>query len=276
MKFITGLVLAVIASQVFAQRLPVWELGAGVGMAQIPYYRGSNSERRLVLPLPLAVYRGEKVSVDREGAHRWLYWSDRMAVDISLAAGLPVPSNGDVKIRDGMPSLDSLVEIGPVVEIKLWQLPRGALSIHFPLRAATSVDWLSLRYQGIQFTPFFLYALGSYERNQWEFNLAIGPQFASRDYHAYYYSVSPEQATNTRPAYAPAAGYSGSRVTLYANKRLGRLWFSVFARYDHLAGAVFADSPLLERRNYFIGGLVLGWVFLESPRKVYIKQRDTF
>ncbi|MDX1812567.1 MAG: MipA/OmpV family protein, partial [Gammaproteobacteria bacterium] len=74
-----------------------------------------------------------------------------------------------------------------------------------------------------------------------------------------------------RAAYQAQAGYSGSRITIYANKRLGNLWMSAFVRYDNLENAVFSDSPLVETKDYIIGGFVLGWVFVDSPQTVVIK-----
>ena len=41
-----------------------------------------------------------------------------------------------------------------------------------------------------------------------------------------------------------------------------------FARYDNLDGAVFADSPLVETREYFVFGLVFAWILGASDETV--------
>lgn len=264
------------SSTALAQRLPLWELGGALGAAQLPYYRGSSQSRNVVLPIPLAQYRGKKYSLDKEGAHRWFYKSRYFKINLSLAAGLPVPNDGQVKAREGMPALDGVLEVGPVVDINLWRYKRHSFSLHLPLRMATSVDWLSANYRGVQFTPFFHYLLRGYGAHPWQLNFSIGPQFATQDYHAYYYSVPARFANAERSAYTASSGYSGSRATLHLNKRHNKWWFSLFVRYDHLRQATFAASPLLERQDSLIGGMVIGWIFMESPKEVHLKQRDTY
>lgn len=264
------------ASNCFAERLPLWELGGAIGAAKLPYYRGSAESRNVALPLPLAMYRGEKYQVDKDGARRWLFKTDRMRLDVSMALGLPVPKDANVEVRTGMPALHTMLEVGPVLDVMLWRGKKQSLSLHFPLRMATSLNWLDSKLEGLFFSPYMHYAARSYSRNYWEFNLSAGPQYGSKDYHSYYYSVEPQYATTTREEYAARAGYSGSRITVYVNKRLGSLWMSAFARYDFLSDAVFNDSPLVEKKNYLIGGFVVGWVFLDSPRTVVMHQPEWF
>ena len=89
------------------------------------------------------------------------------------------------------------------------------------------------------------------------FSISAGPQFADHNYHAYFYEVLADYATTTRPEYHPGGGYSGSRVTLTLEKRWGSLSLGAFLRYDNLQGAVFADSPLVQRRDYLATGFAL-------------------
>jgi len=260
----------------YAQRLPLWELGAAVGVAKLPYYRGSAESRNIVLPLPLAMYRGEKYQMDENGARRWLFKSDRVKLDISLAAGLPVPKDGAVAIRQGMPRLHPILELGPVLDVLLWRKRNQSLSFHFPFRFAASLNWLDSNLEGFFVSPYIHYAMRSYSKNYWEFNISAGPQYGSKDFHDYYYSVANEYELADRTVYKASAGYSGSRITVYLNKRLGKFWMSAFARYDFLENAVFRDSPLVEKRSYLIGGFVLGWIFVDSPRKVKVRPPKWF
>jgi outer membrane scaffolding protein for murein synthesis (MipA/OmpV family) len=39
-------------------------------------------------------------------------------------------------------------------------------------------------------------------------------------------------------------------------------------KYDHLAGAVFDNSPLMKSKTGFTVGLGVAWVFAESKTKV--------
>jgi len=247
-----------------------------VGYAKVPHYRGASTHRNIMLPLPLAIYRGEKYSLDEEGAHRWLFTSDRVKLDLSLAAGLPVPRDSQSKAREGMPGLDGTIELGPRLEINLLKKRRHALSLNFPLRFNTSVSLNAVAYHGWLFAPYLQYFYKNPRKNGWEFDLSLGPQYASQKYHSYYYEVAPKYETVDRPVYEVDAGYSGSRVTLYVQKTIERLWLSAFARYDVLDDAVFRDSPLLEKKNYLVAGFVVGWIFMKSPQKVIVRERDTF
>ena len=169
-----------------------------------------------------------------------------------------------------MPNLDTLLEAGPVLDVLIWKNNRQSFSAHFPLRLAVSLSWKHLGYQGGVFAPYLHYSIKSFQHNYWEFNLSLGPTFGSKAYHDYYYSVDSQYKTDQRGEYSATAGYSGSRATIYINKRLGKLWMSVFARYDVLDGAVFVHSPLVEKAHYLIGGLVIGWIFADSRRTVYV------
>ena len=67
---------------------------------------------------------------------------------------------------------------------------------------------------------------------------------------SYFYSVAPEFATATRPAYEAPGGYAGWRAIAAFSRRFGNAWLGAFVRYDDLHGAVFAPSPLVRQRNH--------------------------
>jgi hypothetical protein len=53
-----------------------------------------------------------------------------------------------------------------------------------------------------------------------------------------------------------------------ASKRYPKYWLGVFARWDSLEGAVFADSPLVKSENYFAAGIGIAWILGESSIRV--------
>ncbi|MDH3327245.1 MAG: MipA/OmpV family protein [Gammaproteobacteria bacterium] len=263
------ILLVAVSSVVSAQRLPTWELGAATGYASIPYYRGSASNRDVILPMPLAIYRGKNARLGEEGAHRRLFSSDKAKLELSLAGGLPVPA-GASDARRGMPRLNTTLEFGPRLAISLWKKRRQSLLLHLPLRAVSSVSIRQIDMHGWVFAPFLHYLIKKPGKNGWQFNLAVGPQYGAQSFHAYYYDVTAEYSQNGRPSYEASAGYSGSRVTTYFQKRFDRLWMSAFARYDDLSGASFIGSPLVEKDHSLMSGFVVGWIFAKSPHRVYV------
>lgn len=264
------LLLCLLAANGSAQERPLWELGAGVATLNLPYYRGSQAERSYAIPYPYLVYRGEHLSVDRDGMRGWLYRSEQLNLDLSLAGGVPVPS-GQNGPRAGMTELDPTVEFGPSLEYRLWRSEdrRRHAWLRLPLRGAFAVGD-SITQQGWVFAPNLELSRRDFGRSGWTNSVAFGPLFANGAYHDYFYGVAPQYATASRPAYAGEGGYSGSRITLASGKSFDQLWLYAFLRLDTLTGAAFADSPLVETRRYHIAGVALTWVFARSEKLVHV------
>lgn len=260
---ITALMLGLWCSAGYAaadlQSLPRWEVGIGLGVLSLPFYRGAASGRTYIVPVPYFQYRGEHVRVDEEGIRGALFSSDNARLDLSLAGGVPVSSDGN-SARHGMPSLDPTVEIGPSLEFLLWypEARDRALWLKFPLRTALSVALKNIEYQGWVFAPYLDYRMVTGDpAKPWTITLSLGPQFADRRYHDYFYEVTSAYASPQRPEYHATGGYSGSRMTLGVQKKFDGYWFGTFVRYDALQGAVFSDSPLVQQRHYYALGLAL-------------------
>ncbi len=264
--------LLMLPAPVEAYHLPVWEWGLGVGWLNVPAYRGAKGHKNYLLPVPFIAYRGEAVRMDEDGMRGRLFESDRIHLDLSIAGNLPVPRDGD-SARAGMPNLDPVGEFGPTLDISLarnGERHKGEASVwlRLPVRAALSVGNPLIDQQGWVFSPYLdlSYRKGA-SRSHWRVSLALGPLYASRRYHEYFYKVPAEFVTAARPQYQPDGGYSGSRATL-ALVMNSRYWFvGAFARYDQLNGAVFENSPLVEIDNYFAVGFAVSRIFGSSSEK---------
>jgi hypothetical protein len=145
--------LSLLHSGAAAQEKPLWEIGLGVSALQLPAYRGASETRTDVLPIPYLVYRGDHFKADKDGVRGVLFDSDMFEVNLSLAASPPVNSR-DVKVRDGMPDLNSSLELGPSIDIKLWQSSGhdAKLKLFLPVRAAMTLE-RDPKFIGWQFTP---------------------------------------------------------------------------------------------------------------------------
>jgi len=268
-----AVLLACATSISSAEEKPLWETGLGFFALTSPDYRGSDESRAYLLPLPYIVYRGDLLKVDRSGIYGRLFESDRVNLDLSADAGVPVDSEKN-SARQGMPSLDMVFEIGPALEICLWQNCNGDRKLQFrlPVRAVFSTDFSSIDSRGGSAYPnlnFDIKNIGP--GGGWNFGAAAGLLYATERYHDYYYEVAPIYATSTRPAYDARSGYSGSRVTLSLSKRFQRVWIGAFARHDNLDGAKFEDSPLVRSDHTFMAGISVVWVLAESEQLVDAK-----
>jgi len=262
-----------IAGSSVAEEKPLWELGFGAFALTSPDYRGSDESRDYLLPLPYIIYRGDILKIDRSGIYGRLFENDRVNLDLSVDAGVPVDSTKNAA-RQGMPSLDFVFEIGPALEICLWRSCNGDRKLQFrlPVRAVFSTDFGSIESRGGSAHPnlnFDIKNIGP--GGGWKFGVAAGLLYATERYHDYYYEVAPLYATSTRPAYDAQGGYSGSRVTLALSKRFQHIWLGAFARYDNLTGATFEDSPLVRSDHAFMAGLSVIWVLAESEQLVDVK-----
>lgn len=260
------------SSRCFAQQLPLWEFGVGFGALHLPFYRGAESTRNFVIPFPYMIYRGKIFRIDEDGVHQKLFKSDNVKLELSLAGGVPVPSGDTGGVRDGMPDLDPTVEIGPSLEIRLWEneIKNRTLMLGLPFRAAVSVSRSVLDHQGYAFAPYMEYVLESRKPGDWKIGLAFGPLYADAEYHNYFYEVEPEFVTASRPEYHADGGYSGSRITLTLQKNIADVWIGAFLRYDNLEKVAFEDSPLVTSHHYKAVGFAMSWVFAKSKTMVKV------
>ena len=246
---------------------PLWELGLGVAGLRLPDYRGSNQSRGYLLPVPYIVYRGTWLKADRDGARALLFDSQRVKVDVSVAASRPTSSD-DNDARAGMPNLPGTAEIGPNLNVTLAASlkERWKLDLRLPLRAAVTLQ-RSAKFVGTTFSPNLNLDIGGVGGG-WNLGLLTGPVFADRKYHEHFYGVDAAYATADRPAYRASGGYAGWQALAATSRRFGNTWVGGFVRYDALRGAAFEDSPLVRRCSALTFGFGVAWILATSSELV--------
>jgi outer membrane scaffolding protein for murein synthesis (MipA/OmpV family) len=254
-------------STVDAREEPLWELGAGVGAIAFEDYRGSDTVHGYPLPIPYFIYNGTFFKADRNGVRGTFF--DQDWLEFNLSGNLTTPVRND-RARSGMPNLKSTLELGPSIDVHLARSAdaRIKLDLRLPARAAFTVD-APPQYIGWTFSPRLALDVNDPPGlPAWNLGLLAGPLFADRRYDDYFYSVAGAFATAGRPAYQAAGGYAGTQSILAVSKRFPRYWFGAYARYDTLADASFADSPLVRRLSYWSAGFGFAWIIRTSPRYV--------
>ena len=246
---------------------PLWELGLGVAGLRLPDYRGSDQSRGYLLPLPYIVYRGTWLKADRDGARALLLDTQRVKVDVSVAASTPTRSS-DNTAREGMPNLPAVGEIGPNLNYTIARsvANRWRLDLRLPLRAAVTLQ-RSPEFIGTTFSPHLNLDLAGVAGG-WNLGLLTGPLFADRKYHEHFYGVDPAYATSTRPAYQAHGGYAGWQALAATSRRFGNTWVGAFVRYDSLRGASFEDSPLVRSHSAVTAGFGVSWILKTSSELV--------
>ncbi|MBK8638720.1 MAG: MipA/OmpV family protein [Chromatiaceae bacterium] len=252
-----------------ASEKPLWELGAGLTTLYFPDYPGSDQSRAYGLPFPYFIYRGDFFKADRDGVRGIFFDSDRIELNISIGASLPVNSDEN-RARQGMPDLQPTVEAGPALDISLWRTNdrRYQLDLRLPVRIAVTVTG-GMEDIGWVFSPRLnLDILDVAGLSGWNLGLLAGPMIGSERNHDYFYSVAPQYATTDRPAFDAKGGYAGSQFLIAVSKRYSKYWVGAFARWDSLQGAAFADSPLVENDYAFSAGIGVAWILGESSTRV--------
>lgn len=252
-----------------ASDAPLWELGVGVAAVHFPDYRGSSRSRTYGLPAPYLVYRGDFLKADRHGLRGVFLRTERLDLNMSVGASLPVDSS-DNPARAGMPDLKPSFELGPSLDITLWRSAARDMKIdlRLPVRGAVSVE-SSPRFIGTQFFPHANIDIRSpFGHAGWNLGLLAGPVFTDSRYNRHYYAVAPQYASAARRAYSPGSGYAGMQLIAALSRRFPRFWVGGFVRYDTLSGAAFEDSPLVTSKRYLAGGVGISWIFAQSARRV--------
>lgn len=246
---------------------PLWELGAGVVALQLPHYRGSEQSRTWLLPVPYAVYRGQYLRADREGARAVLLERRVIEVDLSVAGSAPARSDGN-RARQGMPDLAPTFEVGPNANITFARGPDWKMELRAPVRGAFTLERTS-RHVGWSAAP---YVTAEWAQAGWDLGVRLGGLWGNRRFHDYTYGVAPEYATAARPAYRAPGGSAGWQATAGASRRFGSFWVGAFVRADSVRGAAFAASPLVTRPETWSAGLAVSYVFVRSS--VLVKVPD--
>jgi|SRR5450631_19501 outer membrane protein len=268
-KLVAVLLGGALTAVAAAKEAPLFELGLGVGALAFEDYRGSATTHVYPLPVPYFIYNGKFLKADRDGVRGTLFNQDWVELNLSGNATTPVRND---RARHGMPDLKSTLEIGPSVDFHLLHSTdsRIKLDLRLPLRTAITVD-ASPQFIGWTFTPrLALDVADPAGFAGWNAGLLIGPLFADRRYHEYFYSVAPAYATASRPVYQAPGGYAGSQVIAALSKRYPRYWVGAYVRADTLAGAAFAESPLVQRPTYWSAGVGISWMIHTSTQIVEV------
>jgi MipA family protein len=227
-----------------------YQLGVGVLVGSQPHYPGAAQSSRFVLPVPYITYRSPKLQIDRLGASGLLAQGDGWTIDLSLAGALAV-DNDDNLLRVGMPALDWIGEAGPVLKIDIAE----HWAVHLPVRAAVATDFKQAESIGWRIEPQLRYEREIYP--QLQFSSVLAYAHSSSAYHQYFYGVAPQYQTSSRPVYTATSGSSGWRFANGMTLQQGDWRFGVYSRYDYLADAVYADSPLFAKSHQLAAGFVV-------------------
>ncbi len=241
--------------------LPLWEVGlAGIGAYQ-PAYPGSDKEIAHARVLPYAIYRGSVLRLDGGGIGLRALHTPRFEWDVSGSGAFGSSAN-QVKVREGMPSIGLLAEIGPALKINLGDLvdanrePRKT-QLELPVRAVFEASH-GVRHEGWSFEPRLSHT--AWEGRSTSVVLTASALFGDKRLNHLFYGVDEQYATADRPQYDAKAGLVATRLGISLRHRLtSTLRMQWFAQVESLDGAANDDSPLVRRKQDAGVGVTLVW-----------------
>jgi outer membrane protein len=254
---------------------PLWELGFGAGafIAQ-PMYPSSSETQTRALGLPYMVYRGDVLRIgDGQSARAVASENEFYEISLSFDAAFDADSEGN-RLRQGMPDLDFIFEVGPQIIFKLGDYSfqnHGRSELRFSLqgRAAFSTDFGGIDHRGYVFEPMLRYRHYGLFHPSVEATVSLRPVWATRDLHAYFFDVESQYVTADRARYRSGSGYFGTGLNFYGTWHINnkaRIFTGIQTSWHH--GAANRGSPLYED-NFTIGfGAGFIWAFKESRRTV--------
>jgi MipA family protein len=243
---------------------PLWEAGLfGFAVSQAAYPGAADRVQRGIA-LPFVIYRGKFLRADESTVGVRAIKTPTTEVDIGVSGSFGASSN-DVKVREGMPALGTLLEFGPRLKVDLGApLPRSRLRFELPARGVFDLS-NSFRNRGFAVAPELDLRTPLIEGT--ELGARIGLILGDRKLNHYLYGVDPAFATATRAAYEGKAGLIATRLGLSTSTALAKDWqvFS-FLRYDVVKGAANEASPLVLKSGGASVGVGLSWTFWRSER----------
>ena len=245
---------------------PLWEIGAFAGVANTPAYPGSADRTSRALVIPTLIYRGDIIRAEHGGIGARLVHTDDMAFDIGFSGSLPANTQ-DTSARKDMPDLGTLIEFGPRLKMTLAHpAPDSRVRLEVPVRAVLEFN-NGINNQGVAFEPELVYEKHDVGAG-WSLSASGSLVFGDSKLNNFFYGVTPQYATATRPTYDAQAGLIATRLALSTAKDLTPdLRVFGFVRYESYAGAANLSSPLHQSANGAAIGIGLTWTLGRSEER---------
>ena len=249
---------------------PLWEVGGlAVGVSQ-QAYPGADEQLDRVRVLPYALYRGKVLRADGDSAGLRAVKTERYELDLGVSGSFG-GGNSQIRAREGMRELGTLVELGPRLKIRLGDTAApatdGRWRLDLPLRGVFDLNDDG-RHRGMAFEPQLVFERQA--RGGWRYSSSLGAIVADRRLGEHFYGVSSSEALPWRPAYTAKSGLVAWRLSASASYSLSRDWrLFGFARLDSVAGAANADSPLVRDRTGTSVGFGVSYTWMRSEASAY-------
>lgn len=238
------------------------EFGIGLGAVDFPAYEGAAEKRQLALPFPYFTIRSRFLDANRDQVRGKLLRGGDWSLDMDFGGNVDVNS-ADTRERQGMPDLDWLLEAGPALRYHAWEgEAEDGVDFVLPARVSVSARALAFHHRGFDSDPRLEWHATWFQTGEDRVivDANVAGRFVDRGYADYYYSVAPQYATPTRPAYAAPGGYAGWSAQVGVSWHRGDMVYGAFIEHTSLHGAAFQSSPLVGDAGGWSFGMAVSWI----------------
>lgn len=253
---------------------PLWEAGVFTAAYRGPLYPGSKDSQNKILPVPFVIYRGEKIRIGDESIIKAIaVEKERFKLDISLGAAFNADS-GDSKIREGMPNLDFMFEVGPEASFLLNENESkkrpSETWLNLQFRSVFSTDFGEINHRGYVFQPEISYRKDNLIFTDSSFFFTLAPTYATAKTHQYFYDVKQKYVNEQRSFYQADAGYFGTKVSIANRVQISdNLMMFVGVQLGFWHAAKNDDSPLFQENFTYAVALGVKWRLYKSDKRVH-------
>lgn len=244
---------------------PVWEAGIFTAAFNGPIYPAASDTQNKFLPVPFVIYRGKRVRVgDGSFVKAMAVEKERFKLDVSVGAAFNADSEKS-KIREGMPDLDFLFEIGPQASFLLHDTDTSNTWLNLQVRSVFTTDFSEVEHKGYLFQPEVAFKGKGIITDNSDFGFSVAPIWATKKTHDYFYSVDQQYVNEDRQYYQADGGYLGTKISIF-NRFQIRKNLSIFfaSQIGVWSTAKNEDSPLFEQDITYTFAIGVKWTLFES------------
>ena len=248
---------------------PLWEFGVIAAGFYTPEYPASDEQHFNPIVVPYFVYRGDILRIENGSAKAVVVENESFELDISFNAAFSASSN-ETSIRQNMPDLDYLFEVGPqlIVPIDSYEFKnnsKGKLLFNGKLRGAFATDLSSIDHKGYVFQPELAYEHSHLLDGRLVYRIKVAPTWVTEELNDYFYQVDSQYVTETRPFYDAEKGYIGTSITANLDYQITEaVKLFGFVKFDFHSGAKNSESPLFGSNQTYSFGAGISWRLAEE------------
>lgn len=247
--------------------LPLWEGGLfAVRIYTLDYPGAEHGQWREFL-LPTFNFRGRILRAEEnEGVRARFLRGEMYDVDLSGSGSFAADSK-ESTVRDGMPNLDWLGEVGPRWNQWFIREKKLELRLSLPFRGVFSTDFARTKHVGYVFVPTIHFDQKILPLEGVSLNHHLAFYFVDQGLADYYFTVDPVYSRPGREAYRANGNYLGERLSTQITMKSGRFFTTAGLQMDRYKNSDFIESPLLRRDVNYSGFVGIGYDLFESEAR---------